>query len=279
MKYLLILTFVFIFLSVFYLFPQTEELSTDIWLQYNVNAKKSEIGWNFIFTDIKSKKETANFDFNPLIIDHKNITLNSENIYLITDHSGGESGGFYDINIIFKNNNKIEKTSIKEISGYADYEIKDVNNDKKNEIIVNSVICSGIKINMKDIKDEIELTPGYYTGIIGSYKEVYQYDRKTIKNVTFDKKYNSFISGMCLKTEEKLNTLKGMTLNNMDFDNGTRNIIEILQYYYYMTKSGKSDYAIKKITDSVINIAIDVNGNIITSALADIILYNKAKFK
>jgi len=252
------LIFFYILLS-FLLFSQTPNFDQDIWQNYRIKIDKNETESTCKFLEKSSNKEVANFTFYNSVIYCKTEIINGKEVLLVADHSGGESGGFYNINLIYKKN-KIEKVSINDLSGYLNFEIIDANDDGKKELIIDSNKCFGVKFKVKDLKDEVNLTPEIHLGIIGSYKEIYIFDDTKLKNVTFDKKYFSYLSKFTSDTEKKLKSLSNKIINIADFNDNSKDILEITQYLYYMTKIGKKNSAIKKIKDSNISIFFDVNG-------------------
>ncbi|HOV15653.1 MAG TPA: hypothetical protein PK771_15300, partial [Spirochaetota bacterium] len=123
------LIFFYILLS-FLLFSQTPNFDQDIWQNYRIKIDKNETESTCKFLEKSSNKEVANFTFYNSVIYCKTEIINGKEVLLVADHSGGESGGFYNINLIYKKN-KIEKVSINDLSGYLNFEIIDANDDGK----------------------------------------------------------------------------------------------------------------------------------------------------
>ena len=242
------------------LFSQNNDSIKDFWLDYKVKIDKTDINSKLLFIENSTGKEVAQFLLSDIIIINKNVKINGENLYVVADHSGGESGGFYNINLFYKKN-KIMKTSINELSGYLDFKIEDINGNGEKEIIIDSDRCYGINIELKDKKSGIQfqLTPEMYIGIIGPYKEIYSYINGKIKRLTFDKQYFSYISELFLYTESELKRFKGKLLEINNLGNDSKTILEIIQYFYYMAKIGKKDIALKNIKDSKISFFIQID--------------------
>lgn len=268
------------FIIIFFLFfiPSflfAEDPTSDIWGDYKILIKRSIYSSEYIFLPNSNKENSQSFYFDKNILYSKGIKIGKAEIYLIADHSGGESGGFYNINLLYKEKDLIKKVSIDELSGYLNFEISDINGDGENEIIVDSNKCYDMKIKFKEIiKDEILLTQGFYMGIIGPYKDIYSFENGKIKEVTLVRKYNSYTQTLFIETEKKLKSLKDSRLSLNDYQRDQENIIEIIQYLYYMAKAGKKFTAIRNIKNAGLIIFYETYQKEISFALSGAINEN-----
>lgn len=273
MKYLVLLG---VLISVLSAWAQDVIEDCGQWLEWTVQAIQAEDNWTFTFTNSKTGHQAA-YVFGKTILAHRIIIMNEQRLYLVVDHSGGESGGFYNINILRANGDVVEKISLDDLSGYAGYDITDVNGDNDSELVVDTVCCSGLSIKLKEYQQEVTLTPGYHTGIIGGYKEIYLLDGGELKNVTFDKPYASYLRSLCASTEAELGNRRLASLHATDGDSEVKIILEILQYYRYMSRLGKQEAAMARIKEAGITVILPANDKEIRYDLSEIIRENSEK--
>jgi hypothetical protein len=199
------------------------------------------------------------YGFFPNIFEHRPVQVNGYPCYLICDHNGGESGGEFQMHLVWiDEDGKLEITSSKPIWGGFSHEIRDVNQDQKNEVLLDSNVGVGLAFKLPGEKEE-PVVAAYTSFVSGPYREVLSFDGHRWKNVTFEKRYVGYFSAMFSATEKRMKTLAGKTLDGQDQGNHSKAVLEILQYYYYRAKSGSEKAALEKIRNAGIQVTMMVD--------------------
>jgi len=223
----------------------------ETFLHYKVQTKRFEEFTRYSF--FHKNKEEAVFDFSGNTLSGKMVSLSNHSVYMITEHSGGESGGFYHLTFVYKDlkDHKLKHYTFSDISGYASIEVVDINADKKKELVIDS--DRGYQKSFIYKNQTIALTPAAYQGEKGVYKDVYVFEKGSLRKAVKDKEYASYYEKQFQKTEETLRKLKGKV-----FQSGKGQadafLIEVIQYLSYMTDYNRYNSAMENIKKSEIRI-------------------------
>lgn len=230
-----------------------------LWQGYEVFFKKLKSGnqpWKIEFRDkyygtiLKTEVLSQN------LIKYGNIKMDGKPVFYVISHNNGKKEGIYNVYIYYQGEYGIYSGKLYGLSGHDSPVFRDINHDNQYELkIANSTFTRfSVKHKMLGL---CHLTEGNQAGIIGLYPKFYRLLDGNFQQVTFKPEYHKNLIPHILKTEQWLKTNQGRSLQ-MGYSQQQESLrfVEILQYYYYLTRLGSEKRAIEKIGQAKMKIKI-----------------------
>lgn len=232
------------------------------WSGYNVSVHYNESNrvTELIMKQNKKTIYKETFDHGKYTIAGFYKTKEKEFFHL-NGYTGGESGCCSLDKFYYKEGKKILSFEIEQLA-YSELKIVDRDGDKDEEIMTQSSRFYGLQVNEKELgfsKENCSITSdklyvkGFSEPVFPEYKKLKQKQNKLeLIDVTFDSQFQKALKPYFKKAEEYLEKNKNKQAGE--------NLPGLLQYYYYMSKSGHEKEALEKINQAKIKLKFEGSG-------------------
>ncbi|MEM7181745.1 MAG: hypothetical protein AAF518_12580 [Spirochaetota bacterium] len=185
------------------------------------------------------------------------IKMDKRSVFFVISHNGGDKKeGSYNVYIYYKGEYGIYSGKVYGLSGHDSPDFSDINRDGQSELKISNTMFTQFVVKHKSL-GLCHLTEGKHTGITGLYPKYYSLKDGNFRQVTFKPEYYKNLLPYFIETEKWMKENKDKVLHMGYFKHKqSLRFIEVMQYYYYLTRLGSENRALEQIKKSNLQVKI-----------------------